>query len=508
MIYYLTLYLLYGILRYRRLNIGDAVSRINGVSVSELNFNGLVSRIQYLPRPIIIHFVQLVSTRTGLPCAPSIPDHSPPCLPDKPNFPPPPIPTNFNYPDSVSNVWVENENEREREGENEREREREREGGLFKTDHRGYDGVDMNSEGKEYGYDDETERGGGKDSGNERDNEMRGEYDETEYGEKSKAEKLKSALKGGYVATSMTQAVRLKDSTCAVSDINFDVYETSNLKEKIRLEQDLLREKQEKERQEKEREIVREKEREKEKEEREKIAELVREKERLAKKEEEEERKKEEENKRNKVESELVEKMKNMDNEKTVVHDIKQKKTEGNDDMKRKEINNEEEKQKLIIIKQQEEFFSTPIGDNNDNNNNSKIEEENEENIFESLENKFDDLFETENISSNFTDLEEENIFSTPANNIKNKMAIEIKPSNNISQNNENNRFDDFDEIFGNVSPNEKSEKSVKTGNVTIFDGVYEDNENDVEKEIDEFPEICLNSPDDFDSETVNKKPV
>jgi hypothetical protein len=495
MIYYLTIYLLYGILRYRRLNIGDAVSRINGVSVSELNFNGLVSRIQYLPRPIIIHFVQLVSTRTGLPCAPSIPDHSPPCLPDKPNFPPPPIPTNFNYPDSVSNVWVENE--------------REREGGVFKTDHRGYDGVDMNSEGKEYGYDDERERGGGKDGGNERDNEMRGEYDETEYGEKSKAEKLKSALKGGYVATSMTQAVRLKDSTCAVSDINFDVYETSKLKEKIRLEHDLLREKQEKERQEKEREIVREKEREKEKEkeERETKAELVREKERLAK-EEEEERKKEEENKRIKEESEKVEKMKNMENEKTVVQDINRKKTEGNDDMKRKEINNEEEEQKLIVIKQQEEFFSTPIGDNNDNNNNSKIEEENEENIFESLENKFDDLFETENISSNFTDLEEENIFSTPANNIKNKKAIEVKQSNNISQNNENNRFDDFDEIFGNVSPNEKSEKSVKTGNVTIFDGVYEDNENDVEKEIDEFPEICLNSPDDFESETVNKKPV
>ena len=67
-------------------------------------------------------------------------------------------------------------------------------------------------------------------------------------GEKSKEEKLRNALKGGYVATSMTQAVRRTDtlnSTFPEKTINFDIYETSNLKEKVKMEQKLKKEKNE-----------------------------------------------------------------------------------------------------------------------------------------------------------------------------------------------------------------------------------------------------------------------
>ena len=52
-------------------SVGDAVSRVNGSAVSELNFNGLISRIKFLPRPIIIHFVQLIQrprARVSVPC--------------------------------------------------------------------------------------------------------------------------------------------------------------------------------------------------------------------------------------------------------------------------------------------------------------------------------------------------------------------------------------------------------------------------------------------------------
>lgn len=61
------------------------MSRLNGVAVSELNFNGLVSRIQFLPRPIIIHFVQLLKS------APPPPSLPPPSLPPNPyaSFQPP-----------------------------------------------------------------------------------------------------------------------------------------------------------------------------------------------------------------------------------------------------------------------------------------------------------------------------------------------------------------------------------------------------------------------------------
>jgi hypothetical protein len=408
-----------------------------------------------------------------VPCVPSIPDHSPPCLPDKPNFPPPPIPTNFNYPDNVSNVWLENENEF----------------GAVKVDYGDGDGdgdgVGSNYDRKRYGCNNENE------CERENDTKMKGDYEEGEgeFEEKSKAEKLKSALKGGYVATSMTQAVRLKDSTFSVPQVNFDVYETSNLKEKIKLEQDLLR-------------VKHEKEREKEREESEKKAELVREK--------EEEREREEENKRETEKREKAEKTKKIEDEKKKAEKNNQKKMKENEKKKgtEKEIVDENEEKKLKIMKQQEQFFSTPIGDDNDNNEN-QIEEENDEQVFESLENKFDNLFETEKFSSNFTDFEGEEIFST-TNTMKNKIVTEIKTTKNVTQSNDDNKYDDFDEIFGNVSPNDKSGKSVKTGNVTIFDGLYEENENEneVEREIDEFPEICLNSPEDIDSKIVNEESV
>jgi hypothetical protein len=42
--------------------IGDCVSRINGVSVNGTNFAGCVNRIKMLPRPLIIHFIQIIGT--------------------------------------------------------------------------------------------------------------------------------------------------------------------------------------------------------------------------------------------------------------------------------------------------------------------------------------------------------------------------------------------------------------------------------------------------------------
>jgi hypothetical protein len=42
---------------------GDAITKINGLSVSGMTFNGVVSRIKALPRPIIIHFVQVIAAR-------------------------------------------------------------------------------------------------------------------------------------------------------------------------------------------------------------------------------------------------------------------------------------------------------------------------------------------------------------------------------------------------------------------------------------------------------------
>lgn len=40
---------------------GDSISKINGVAVAGMNFNGVVSRIKALPRPLIIHFIQVIA---------------------------------------------------------------------------------------------------------------------------------------------------------------------------------------------------------------------------------------------------------------------------------------------------------------------------------------------------------------------------------------------------------------------------------------------------------------
>lgn len=42
---------------------GDAITKINGISVGGMTFSGVVSRIRALPRPIIIHFVQVIAAK-------------------------------------------------------------------------------------------------------------------------------------------------------------------------------------------------------------------------------------------------------------------------------------------------------------------------------------------------------------------------------------------------------------------------------------------------------------
>jgi hypothetical protein len=56
------------------IGIGDCVSRINGVSVNGLNFTGVVNRIKMLPKPMIIHFVQII----GAPIETRVADSSSP----------------------------------------------------------------------------------------------------------------------------------------------------------------------------------------------------------------------------------------------------------------------------------------------------------------------------------------------------------------------------------------------------------------------------------------------
>lgn len=43
------------------LRVGDSVSKVNGVVVSEMNFNGIIARIRRLPRPMVMHFIQVIS---------------------------------------------------------------------------------------------------------------------------------------------------------------------------------------------------------------------------------------------------------------------------------------------------------------------------------------------------------------------------------------------------------------------------------------------------------------
>lgn len=42
------------------LDEGDSISKINGVPVAGLSFNGVVSRLKFLPRPMIVHFVRVL----------------------------------------------------------------------------------------------------------------------------------------------------------------------------------------------------------------------------------------------------------------------------------------------------------------------------------------------------------------------------------------------------------------------------------------------------------------
>ena len=192
-----------------------------------MNFTGLVSRIQYVQRPVIIHFVQLVNNRTTTPSGTGksvlkTPDK---IIPDVPNVTITPevspgrselftvesFMEGFDVKERSSGK-IGNENDHENENENKK----------------GFKNLRMKDE-------------------NSSNINKTSDFVESS-GEKSKEEKVRNALKGGYVATSMTQAVRRTDtlnSTFPDKTINFDIYETSNLKEKIKLEQNLKKEKDE-----------------------------------------------------------------------------------------------------------------------------------------------------------------------------------------------------------------------------------------------------------------------
>jgi PX domain len=45
--------------------VGDAVSKLNGVAVEDLNFSGTIARIRRLPRPFVVHFTQVFARRGG-----------------------------------------------------------------------------------------------------------------------------------------------------------------------------------------------------------------------------------------------------------------------------------------------------------------------------------------------------------------------------------------------------------------------------------------------------------
>ena len=42
---------------------GDSISKINGVPVSSIGFNAIVNRLKFLPRPMVVHFVRVLSDR-------------------------------------------------------------------------------------------------------------------------------------------------------------------------------------------------------------------------------------------------------------------------------------------------------------------------------------------------------------------------------------------------------------------------------------------------------------
>ena len=393
------------------------MSRINGVSVSELNFTGLVSRIQYVQRPVIIHFVQLVSNRVNssgesllktpdkiIPSTPDVPAVSLPGIPEvafgKSEF--------FTVESFMEGFDVKEKN-----------------------------GSKMDSEKKVMTNLKTKDGDGGENSG-----------------EKSKEEKLRNALKGGYVATSMTQAVRRTDSlnsTLAENNFNFDIYETSKLKEKIKLEQNLKKEKEEIEKREK-----------------------------------------------------LSAKMKLFENDDNsdigkITNNNKSNYNDNNDNDNRKiDLNN--------ASKNISETQTKNISNTNLNSKNKSVQ---------NLEKKFDNLFENEKRNKIYEDIDDE-FLNNDDDVIDNDNVDNIKINSNTKgiimsiQNNLKNDDDDniFNEIFSsslNHDNKGKNESVIKCDNVTIFDN--NDNINNDNIEDEEFPEICLGE-DDSDLKIVNEESV
>lgn len=393
------------------------MSRINGVSVSELNFTGLVSRIQYVQRPVIIHFVQLVSNRVNssgesllktpdkiIPSTPDVPAVSLPGIPEvafgKSEF--------FTVESFMEGFDVKEKN-----------------------------GGKMDSEKKVMTNLKTKDGDGGENSG-----------------EKSKEEKLRNALKGGYVATSMTQAVRRTDSlnsTLAENNFNFDIYETSKLKEKIKLEQNLKKEKEEIEKREK-----------------------------------------------------LSAKMKLFENDDNsdigkITNNNKSNYNDNNDiDDRKIDLNN--------ASKNISETQTKNISNTNLNSKNKSVQ---------NLEKKFDNLFENEKRNKIYEDIDDE-FLNNDDDVIDNDNVDNIKINSNTKgiimsiQNNLKNDDDDniFNEIFSsslNHDNKGKNESVIKCDNVTIFDN--NDNINNDNIEDEEFPEICLGE-DDSDLKIVNEESV
>ena len=393
------------------------MSRINGVSVSELNFTGLVSRIQYVQRPVIIHFVQLVSNRVNSSGESllKIPDKIIPSTPDVPAVSLPGIPEVAFGKSEFFTV----------------------ESFMEGFDVKEKNGGKMDSEKKVMTNLKTKDGDGGENSG-----------------EKSKEEKLRNALKGGYVATSMTQAVRRTDSlnsTLAENNFNFDIYETSKLKEKIKLERNLKKEKEEIEKREK-----------------------------------------------------LSAKMKLFENDDSsdigkISNNNKSNYNDNNDiDDRKIDLNN--------ASKNISETQTKNISNTNLNSKNKSVQ---------NLEKKFDNLFENEKRNKIYEDIDDE-FLNNDDDVIDNDNVDNIKINSNTKgiimsiQNNLKNDDDDniFNEIFSsslNHDNKGKNESVIKCDNVTIFDN--NDNINNDNIEDEEFPEICLGE-DDSDLKIVNEESV
>jgi hypothetical protein len=401
------------------LKIGDAVSRINGVSVSELNFTGLVSRIQYVQRPVIIHFVQLVNNRVNssgksalktpykiIPDIPDIPDAGisgiPEVAPGRSEF--------FTVESFMEGFDVKEKNGGKIDNDNENENENEK--GVMNMKIKDEDGLENS-------------------------------------GEKSKEEKLRNALKGGYVATSMTQAVRRTDtlnSTFAENNINFDIYETSKLKEKIKLEQNLKKEKDE---------IV----------------------------------------KREK----LLAKMKLFENDDSDIGKITNNNISNSNDNNKIDLNvatkNISETPTKNVIPNTTPNLKNESVQNLEKKFDNLFENEKKSNIYEDIDDEFlnndDDVIDDNNVDNIKFDSNTKDIIKSIQNNLKN-----------------DNDDDIFNEIFSssvNHDNKDKNESVTKSNNVTIFDN--NDNINDDNNEDEEFPEICLGE-DDSDLKIVNEESV